>query len=70
MTSAAKALWQRYYGQWPKSQQYVPEGVTARPKQLMSFLVVSADKPGYVISSGGYKCGPLPATGGRKDRDR
>lgn len=68
MTSAAKALWQRYYGQWPKSQRYAPSGVTARPKELMGFVVVTVEGPGGVLSSGGYRCGPLPASGGHKRR--
>jgi len=66
MSPQAKALWQRYFGQFPKSMRYRPDGITARPMELMSYLVVTVEGPGGVISSGGYKCGPLPASGGRK----
>lgn len=66
MTSAAKALWQRYFGQWPKSQRYAPSGITARPTGLLGFLVVTSEGSGGVVCTGGYKCGPLPASAGHK----
>lgn len=69
MSPQAKALYMRYYGPFPKSKRLQPDGVTARPKQLMSYLVVDSCGLGLTISSGGYKCGPLPMTGGRKYRD-
>jgi hypothetical protein len=69
MSPQAKVLWMRYFGPWPKSKMQREETVTARPKQLMSYLVVDSCGPGLSICSGGYKCGPLPMTGGRKHRD-
>lgn len=69
MSPQAKALYMRYYGPFPKSRQLQPDGITARPKQLMGFLVCHTLGPGLTHTSGGYKCGPLPSTGGIKKRD-